>query len=278
MHFYVLTKIGINVWHTGSLWGQLETKRPSRLFHFIQTNNLDCSSEKNFLFNTKPPQVIIEPGGILMNINNLKTTVPAKLYERGLDYFEQDFVEQLTEDAPNRGHALVTGTQDYEVSVNLAKDGTIVGSYCTCPFESDSLCKHEVAVCLAIREYKKEKGSSAVGVQARLKTLKKAELLEILEELVEKQPTVQLYLAEKFADPNGIDEEKARRLIQKSVSRASRRGFIEWDRTDQALDVNAGLFFPIIAGIIFPTFANQPLGQPDKFRLFSFPSGDRNHL
>jgi hypothetical protein len=171
-----------------------------------------------------------------MNLNNLKTTVPTKLYKRGLDYFEQDFVEQLTEDAPNRWHALVTGTRDYEVSINLAKDGTIVGSYCTCPFESDSLCKHEVAVCLAIREYKKENGSSPLDVQARLKTLKKAELLEILEELAEKQPAVQLYLAEKFANPNGMDEEKARRLIQKSVSRASRRGFIEWDRTDLALE------------------------------------------
>ncbi|MDN7227334.1 SWIM zinc finger family protein [Planococcus sp. N064] len=171
-----------------------------------------------------------------MNLNNLKTYVPAKLYERGLDYFEKDFVEQLTEDAPNRWHALVAGTRDYEVSVNLAKDGTIVGSYCTCPFESDSLCKHEVAVCLAIRENKKENGSSAVDIQARLKSLKKAELLEILEELVEKQPTVQLYLKEKFADPNGMDEEKARRLIQKSASRASRRGFIEWERTDQALE------------------------------------------
>ncbi|MBF6633186.1 MAG: SWIM zinc finger family protein, partial [Planococcus sp. (in: Bacteria)] len=84
-----------------------------------------------------------------MNLNNLKTYVPAKLYKRGLNYFQQNFVEQLTEDAPNRWHALVAGTRDYEVSVNLTKDGAIVGSYCTCPFESDSLCKHEVAVCLA---------------------------------------------------------------------------------------------------------------------------------
>ena len=168
-----------------------------------------------------------------MNISNLKTYVPAKLYKRGLDYFEQDFVEQLTEDAPNRWHALVAGTRDYEVSVNLTKDGTIVGSYCTCPFESDSLCKHEVAVCLAIREYKKENGSTAVDVLTQLKTLKKAELLEILEELVEKQPSVHLYLTEKFSNPDGMDEERARRLIRKS---ASRRGFIEWDRTDQALE------------------------------------------
>ncbi|TAA72996.1 SWIM zinc finger family protein [Planococcus salinarum] len=171
-----------------------------------------------------------------MNLRNLKTTVPVKLYNRGLDYFEQNFVEQLAEVAPNRWNAIVAGTRDYEVAVNLAKDGTILGSYCTCPFESDSLCKHEVAVCLAIRETKKENGSAAVDVLAQLKALKKAELLEILEELIKKQPAVHLHLTEKFANPDGMDEEKARRIIRKSASRASRGEFIEWDRTDLALE------------------------------------------
>ncbi|WP_084242846.1 hypothetical protein [Planomicrobium okeanokoites] len=172
-----------------------------------------------------------------MNLSNLKKQVPAKLYNRGLDYFEQDFVEQLTEDAPNRWHARVAGTRDYDVSVNLTKDGTIVGSYCTCPFESDSLCKHEVAVCLAIRKYKEENGSTtAVDVHTQLKALKKAELLEILEDLAEKQPAVQLYLTEKFTNPDGMDENKARRIIRKAVSRASRKGFIDWDRTEDALE------------------------------------------
>lgn len=172
-----------------------------------------------------------------MNLRNLKTTGPAKLYNRGLDYFEQDFVEQLTEDAPSRFHAVVAGRNDYDVTIRLGEDGTILSSYCDCPFESDSLCKHEVAVCLAIREYKEENGSAAaVDVRAQLKALKKAELLEILEELADKQPSVQLYLTEKFANPDGMDENKARRIIRKSVSRASRRGFIDWDRTDIALE------------------------------------------
>ena len=171
-----------------------------------------------------------------MNLSNLKTYVPAKLYKRGLDYFEQNFVEQLTEDAPNRWHATVAGTQDYDVSVRLKEDGTIVSTSCDCPFESDSLCKHEVAVCLAIREYKKENVSAGVDVLSQLKALKKTELLEILEELVEKQPAMNMYLTEKFASPDGLDEDKARRIIRKSVNRASRNGFIEWGRTEQALE------------------------------------------
>ncbi|ANU26287.1 hypothetical protein I858_004475 [Planococcus versutus] len=55
-----------------------------------------------------------------MNLRNLNTYVPTVLYKRGLDYFERDFVEQLAEDAPNRWHAFVAGTHDYEVIVKLS--------------------------------------------------------------------------------------------------------------------------------------------------------------
>ena len=171
-----------------------------------------------------------------MNLSKLEMYVPAKLYKRGLDYFERGLVEQLTEDAPNRWHAWVSGTQEYEVSINLKKDGAIAGSYCTCPFESDSLCKHEVAVCLAIGEYKAVNGAAAVDLASQLKSLKKAQLLEILEELVEHQPAVHHYLTEKFSETGEMDEEKARQLIRIAAYRAVRNGFIEWDRTDQALE------------------------------------------
>ena len=171
-----------------------------------------------------------------MKLSNLDAYVPAKLYKRGVDYFEQRHVEELTEDAPNRWHAVVSGTRDYHVSIYLKGTGTILSSSCTCPFESDSLCKHEVAVCLAILERPKGKVPETVDVLAQLKALKKAELLELLEDLVERQPTINLYLAEKFSRQNGMDEEMARRIIRQSASRASRRGFIEWDRSDDAVE------------------------------------------
>lgn len=186
--------------------------------------------------NPNPLQVIIDLGGILMNLNNLKTYVPAVLYKRGLDYFERDFVEQLAEDAPNRWHAFVAGTHDYEVMVKLSGEESVAWTSCTCPFESDSLCKHEVAVCLAIREVKKENSSASIDVLVQLKAMKKAELLEILEELLQKQPTVNLYLTEKFSNADGMDEQTACRLIQRSANRASRSGFIEWDRASQAIE------------------------------------------
>jgi|GEM_PF-4093237 len=171
-----------------------------------------------------------------MNLRNLKTYVPAVLYKRGLDYFERDFVKELAEDAPNRWHAFVAGTHDYEVMVKLSGEESVAWTSCTCPFESDSLCKHEVAVCLAILEVKKENSSTNMDVLAQLKALKKAELLEILEELIQKQPAVNLYLTEKFSNASSMDEQRARRIIQKSANRASRSGFIEWDRASQAIE------------------------------------------
>ena len=171
-----------------------------------------------------------------MKLSNLDAYVPAKLYKRGVDYFEQDYVEELTEDAPNRWHALVSGTSYYDVTINLTGDETVLSSFCTCPFESDSLCKHEVAVCLAILEYKEEHAGAAVDVLPHLKALKKVELLEILEELLQKQPAVNQYLTEKFSEPVEVDEDVACRLIRKSASRAKRSGFIEWDRTDEAIE------------------------------------------
>lgn len=171
-----------------------------------------------------------------MKLSSLEAYVPAKLYNRGVDYFERDYVEELRESAPNRWHALVSGTRDYHVSINLTGKETVSSTSCNCPFESDSLCKHEVAVCLAIVAYREENPNGAVDVLLKLKAMKKTELLEILEDLLKRQPAVHQYLSEKFSEPVEMNDNAVRRLIRKSVSRTSRRGFIEWDRTDDAIE------------------------------------------
>ena len=169
-------------------------------------------------------------GDTKMELSDLKKYVPRVLYERGRDYYERELVEGLAEVAPNRWEAVVAGSDLYDVSVNVNDSGKIRSTFCDCPFESDTLCKHEIAVCLAIRQEQKETGSArmaAPDVFQQLKTLKKAELLEILEELAHLQPQVKSFLLQKFSKEAGMDETMARRVISQSVNRASRRGFIE---------------------------------------------------
>jgi uncharacterized Zn finger protein len=167
-----------------------------------------------------------------IKLNNLKAYVPAKLYTRGMDYFKQGHVKELTEDAPNRWHALLAGMTDYDVSVNLKKDKNLSSTFCTCPFESDSLYKHKVAVCLAIAAYQKAHPGSKPDVLTHLKALKKAELLELFEEL-QRQPAVNQYLADKFSAPTVMDDIVARRIIQKikifqkAVGKEAAAGLIE---------------------------------------------------
>ncbi|MGO1059636.1 SWIM zinc finger family protein [Planococcus sp. FY231025] len=174
-----------------------------------------------------------------MNLDNLKRNVPAKIYNRGVDYFIKGSVQELKQESPNHWYAKVEGTEDYHVSVYLKDAGMILSTSCTCPFESDSLCKHEVAVCLAISHYIEENGPAEVAeveILQQLKSLKKAELMEILEELTEQEPAAMTFLINKFSQAAGLDEAAARRLIRKSAARGIRRGFIEWDEVDQAVE------------------------------------------
>ncbi|MFD1862945.1 SWIM zinc finger family protein [Planococcus chinensis] len=174
-----------------------------------------------------------------MNLDNLERNVPAKIYNRGVDYFIKGSVQGLKQEFPNHWYAKVEGTEDYHVSVYLKDAGMILSTSCTCPFESDSLCKHEVAVCLAISHYIEENGPAEVAeveILQQLKSLKKAELMAILEELTEQEPAAKTFLINKFSRSAGLDEAAARRIIRKSAARGIRRRFIEWDEVDQAVE------------------------------------------
>lgn len=174
-----------------------------------------------------------------MKLSNFDRYVPENLLARGADYFERGLVKELAEESPNHWYARVAGTEDYHVSVYVNNAGTILSSSCTCPFESDTLCKHEIAVCLAISDAPAKKDVNNIGeadVFQHLKGLKKAELLEILKELIDQQPAVNSFLAGKFAKAGEMDEEAAKRIIRQSAARAMRRGFIEWDKVEQAME------------------------------------------
>ncbi|MBT2570066.1 hypothetical protein [Planococcus sp. ISL-110] len=154
-----------------------------------------------------------------MKLSNLEVYVPTVLYNRGLDYFERDYVE----DAPNRWHGLVAGTRDYDVSINLAEDETILSSSCTCPFESDSLCKHEVAVCLSFLAYKEEHAGDVVDILPHLKTLKKAELLEYCRSNVHEIETLYPHLLADY--PHEVNEIFTLYIYQSIESASSRKAY-----------------------------------------------------
>lgn len=92
----------------------------------------------------------------MMTLSNFENFVPPHIWMRGEEYFESGAVTELEETEPGEWMAQVEGTKNYEVEVSI-EGKEIVYWDCDCPYDGD-ICKHIVAVILAIRENKsKEK-------------------------------------------------------------------------------------------------------------------------
>ncbi|MBO9129174.1 hypothetical protein [Bacillus sp. 165] len=120
-----------------------------------------------------------------MNIQQLKkemkSCIPPHIIERGLDYYEEGYVSEITLQN-NIVYSLVEGNYgDYEVKIDLKQ---FIYSECECPYENH--CKHMAAVVFAIDK----KGLLSVPTAAIsdvLNRLEKAELVSILEQLVHRK-------------------------------------------------------------------------------------------
>jgi hypothetical protein len=68
-------------------------------------------------------------------------------FERGVNYWENGRVQELDVDG-ERTRATVRGSNDYDVSIDVANDA--VHTHCSCPYDYAGDCKHIVAVLLAV--------------------------------------------------------------------------------------------------------------------------------
>lgn len=84
-----------------------------------------------------------------MNLNTFKSEIDSLIVGRGKDYYKSKAVEVLNQVSDNEWEAIVAGSDDYEVSIHL-EGSEIVDWDCDCPYEQGPVCKHVVAVLLAI--------------------------------------------------------------------------------------------------------------------------------
>lgn len=74
-----------------------------------------------------------------------------RILERGWNYYKDGAVQSLTT-TPTGYRATVSGTEDYEVEIELEGD-EIAEMYCDCPYADDgNYCKHMAAVLYAVEE------------------------------------------------------------------------------------------------------------------------------
>ncbi|MBE1555365.1 SWIM zinc finger family protein [Sporosarcina limicola] len=182
-----------------------------------------------------------------MNIRNFETRISEVILQRGQEYFKGGHVVELFEITDTNWQAEVEGTDTYVVDVKLNEVGEIIDSCCDCPYDSDSYCKHEVAVFYALQGMFNDTKRKSVKqkkptLPQLLEAKKKEELIELILDLALNNTDIyKELLFEVSQQENEIDSAEA--LILHHISMAKTKGFIKWDRVPKALkgvDVTLG--------------------------------------
>ena len=106
-----------------------------------------------------------------MNFPAFETEIERKILDRGFDYYESNKVIDVENLSNGEFSAVVEGTEDYEIFVQISK-GKVVEYSCDCPYDWGDICKHVVAVLYYIRDTEMQ-GESVDndGIKSQLQTI-----------------------------------------------------------------------------------------------------------
>lgn len=88
-----------------------------------------------------------------MNLADFENYIDDRILRRGWEYYYQyNRIKSITVEDETTYTAVVSGTDDYTVTVKLSDCNEILFSECDCPYDLGPYCKHEAAVFYALRE------------------------------------------------------------------------------------------------------------------------------
>lgn len=88
-----------------------------------------------------------------MTLFDFEEDIDDIILNRGWDYYQNGFVKSIHQQKDTHSYrALVAGTRNYTVKVELSSTNDIIYTECDCPYDGGPYCKHEVAVFYALRE------------------------------------------------------------------------------------------------------------------------------
>ncbi|MFB6246935.1 MAG: SWIM zinc finger domain-containing protein [Salinibacter sp.] len=125
-----------------------------------------------------------------LSVADVRNWTNDRYYERGEGYFREDRIQRPRREGRTL-KALCRGSRPnpYRVEVTLDADGIVAGS-CSCPIGDGGRCKHAVALLLTWVE-QPDAFEAAAPLADRLREQSKAELIEIIQRLVEREPSLE---------------------------------------------------------------------------------------
>ncbi|NFO99087.1 hypothetical protein FDC62_13005 [Clostridium botulinum] len=173
-----------------------------------------------------------------MNINDFENYINSIILERGYNYYVCGNILDIHETKGNKYTIEVEGTENYEVLVELDKNGKIVYSTCNCPYDFSPICKHQVAAYYQIydilnNKHKDEKNVVKLNLKELLNKLSKEELINIILDLSKKDTALKDNIIFRYSDCNDIKKiEKYELYLDTIIKRhKGREGFISYMQT-----------------------------------------------
>lgn len=161
------------------------------------------------------------------------------ILERGRNYRDDGCVTRVHQDE-NTVTAVVSGTEDYDVQIEMSHDGEILHMSCSCPYaQGGDNCKHMAAVLFAIEKggleqsdiLRKDEGFSELPWQEALNQLSPEEMRKLLSALAQSDRGLQEWIA-SLHDYPAPDAQKATweaQLAEIPEKYADCYGYIDYD-------------------------------------------------
>ncbi len=178
-----------------------------------------------------------------MTIKDFEQDIPPEILERGNNYYSNNHVVSLNENEPGMWSAVVTGTEDYNVNIEIENDEVEYWD-CDCPFEGE-VCKHVAAVLYAITDNelpviktakdKKAKKKKVNNIDTIYDKTSKEELQEFISSQLSRNRNLKNSFLSHFAEYiEGNSESKYKTLIKNIIHTAEDRyGFVDYHSAQQ---------------------------------------------
>jgi hypothetical protein len=134
---------------------------------------------------------------------------------------------------------VVQGGEDYDVYVELDREGNVTDSECDCPYDYGPICKHQVAVFLTLRDRVSEQdATSEPSLKELLEAESKEALVSLLLSIASEGGSAAERIRLSLSKAGGQDElDDCRALIRSYIDRHSdQHGFASWRSVDHAVD------------------------------------------
>ena len=156
-------------------------------------------------------------------IDDILDRTDEKILERGTIYYSDGHVRGLKETAEGRFKAGVSGSggESYCVMVKTGKNGGVLDYSCDCPYDYGDVCKHLVAVFLAIKGgYSEGTGKEAAADIDIKKIISEAEREKLTGFLLKKAEDDRDFRSELMRSLGEIRDEEELSRIKENIREA----------------------------------------------------------